>query len=397
MKNYLLIAAGFCLFAPTTSAANLHSISSNDLDKNHIETFSTLSIKADQANEISAQKGIHILLDKEAQILWNNEAISFSGSAVVNGRVAAKPLLTFSSDYKILNIPLLADFLPGEELKIDDLKVRTYGSTFGKRYLGLDINGDSIAEALDENYYRVIESNKSDNTIPYPVSQLKYAVSPEKTVTLNWLNSPDYDIDSIQIEKNVTLNGMVQNFPLFHKNLEPQFIDPNLKTAEKVSYLIKVKDFNGHESEVVELNIDLNAKANPEVTPPMVPQENNQKDPLIVPTATPTDVEVKTLNRLLNYYYLRYQIHCKADAQSATSDVCLLSRVNLFYAQKFTERILEPLLQFSDKDLDQLTMNLNVGKQQYEKNCLNISTPAPYCPWLKNDLTRSDYLLTTSL
>lgn len=243
----------------TASAASLGSTFPTVMQLQEIRDFSPLTIEADEEEEITAEHGINLILDPDMWILWHTEATpKFTGEAVENGRVSANAEVTYSSDYKVVHIPVKKDFLPEEKLEIDLLQARTYQYDFSDRYLGMDLNGDLEVDVLDLNHYEVEDIDNTDFINPYPVSGAQHELNEEGELILTWDALADYDVDYVRIDKTLVTNGEDKSFPKAYSGYKNEFTDTQITDeADSVTYEIYVVDFVGNVSPTVEYTVEL--------------------------------------------------------------------------------------------------------------------------------------------
>ena len=209
MKKLALTLIISLLLMPLANAATIFSDYANTFGQNLTRDLAPITITAQADGEITAEHGINLLIDPDRYILWNKDLITASGTAVDNGRLPASLTPDYMDGYKVLHIPVISNFMNGEQVVLNGLKLRSYDREIGQRYIGLDYTGDKVQEVQDVNSYRVTTDVHTDQTPPYPVTGLSYTVNEAlNAVTLTWSNPPDYDIVSIVVEKQVTRNGV---------------------------------------------------------------------------------------------------------------------------------------------------------------------------------------------
>lgn len=399
MKKPLLIFFSFLLFVPSVLAATVASDFSIDLDQNESKEMAPITITSTLANDVTAIHGIRLLLETEDQILWQKSGILLSGSAVSTGKVDANAsLIQYSKDYKSVFIPVKKNFEVNDILKITGLKLKAYEDSFNDRYIGLDLNGDFIAEVKDINSYEVTGDSINDKTPPYPIVDLKYVINADKSITLNWNLPPDYDYNSTIINRT-RVEGDFSMPSTVYNDYQTVFIDTDLKNATSVSYSIVTADLKGNWSEPVVLDLDLTTPSGePEipVTPPLNPPQTPETPTI---PETPSDEalqkEITQLNTLLNYYHVRYKIACMSNGLSVHPDkeLCLWAKIDLVYAQELTGTELESNISLSENDLSLMSIRRKNPETRYKTYCEEALTPATYCASLAKGIKRISYFL----
>ncbi|MDH5596673.1 MAG: hypothetical protein OEY44_01100 [Candidatus Peregrinibacteria bacterium] len=388
MKKFLVILGALALVVPQALAATIYMQGTVDLDLNETKLIPNLEIVAEYDGEINAQYGINILLAPEVEILWDDRMLSLSGSAVANGRVVGPA--SFSDDYKVLHIPVAEDFLTGEMLVLGNVAMRSYDQDFGNRWLKLDLNGDLIGDFQDINNYEVQNVDRSDNTKPYPIRDLSYTLGAEGTLTLNWVNPPDYDLRGAFIAKSIPGGAFIKTFNL---DWSPETFVDDVTGLDAVQYDVDVFDTSGNHSEPVTLVIDLTQPQEPAPTDP-TPTEPTPTEPTPTEPAAPAD-EVAELTRLLNYYNVRYSIKCMPSgvAVAENDSACLWARIDLIYSQEITGEVLVEGVALTARDLELMAVRRKWPELRYQENCVEASEPEDYCPALGKALDRISYFL----
>lgn len=392
MKKLSALLFGFMLLVPQTLAATIASDFSSDLDKQHIQSLWPVNIKATADSEITAEHGITIMLNFTDPLIWENKVISVSGTAVSNGKIDSKVVAEYSKDYKVLHIPVKADFVSGEQFKVSNLSVRTYDYDTTRRYLELDINGDLVADAVDFNGYRVMDVDDTDNTHPYAIYDVESAINVDGSVTLSWAQPADYDIQYVRVDKWVTTNGMTSYKPkVFYEQLKNTYTDSALSGVDEVKYNVTAIDYVGFVSPDVYVTLDLTAPAVEEepTEEPIDEEEEVTEDDEEV-----GETEEEELSRLLNYYRVRYSIKCMPSGVPAAENDsnCLWARIDLLYAQEKTGQSLVSTA-LSDRDVSLMESRRRWPELRYQENCVDAAEPASYCPALGKALNRIAYFL----
>ena len=108
--------------------------------------------------------------------------------------------------------------IPEKAIKLNN--ARKLGLSAFIVYMGLDINGDYLADATDVSGYRVTSNSRTDRIPPYPVSDLTATFSADyDSVTLTWSTPPDYDITNFTLQKTTTRNGVTGPLETVFENL----------------------------------------------------------------------------------------------------------------------------------------------------------------------------------
>ena len=381
MKRTLIIFAGLLFFAPVVLAATIVSDHSTNLDQYEVKTMAPVMITSTSDGDITAEHGIQILIDKDDKILFDKRTLSFIGSAINNGRVNLNVQAVFSEDYKSVFIPVMKDFQAGDWLQVSGLALRAYDDDTVPRYMGLDLNGDFIAEVSDINKYEVGTSVNNDHTSPYPVNNAVYVINIDGSVTLTWNIPPDYDYYSTIINRTRVKSGNQSSLSTVYDGFGTTFTDVDLTDVTSVSYSIVARDTKGNWSDPVVLEIDLTAPVEESAQPAEEP---------VAPES-----EAEELSRLLNYYNVRYSIKCMPSGVvvAENNSACLWARIDLIYAQGVTGEEKVAGLALSDRDLELMTSRRKWPEKRYEDNCTLAEEPATYCPALGKALDRISYFL----
>ncbi|MBU1623396.1 MAG: hypothetical protein KJ597_07535, partial [Nanoarchaeota archaeon] len=325
MKKTLLSLTLLFLLVPPAMAATIVSNYSVNLIQYEDKALAPVIITSTADGDITAEHGIRILLTETEKILFDKRELNFIGSAVDNGRVGLNVQAVFSADYKSLFIPVLQDFEAGDWLQIQGLALRSYDDVFGSRYLGLDLNGDFVAEINDIYRYRVIDSEKSDITDPYPVTDINYLINKDGSVTFTWKRPPDYDYLRTIINRTRIKNGLSQLSSVYY-DADEFFTDTDLQDVTSASYSFIATDKKSNWSEPVVVEIDF-------TTPVEEPATEEPEKPAELSDVPESEAE--ELSKLLNYYNVRYSIKCMPSGVAApeNNSACLWARIDLVYAQ----------------------------------------------------------------
>ncbi len=384
MKKLITSLIISMLFAPLTHAVTFYSDHYNSFAQYQtIDIFPT-NIIADADGEITAEHGINIMLEFSERILWNVSAVTASGTAVDNGRVDASFTPTYLNDYKALHIPVNSDWLGGETLRLSGVEIRAYNRQISTNFFKLDMNGDFVADAQDITSYQVSTDVRSDITPPYPITDLTYTVNEDKTeVQLNWNNPPDYDFIGVNIERDLTRNGVTSPTRILIEHLgSVTYTDADIQPTDQVTYHIYTLD-PYHIGEAVDLTIDLNT-----YTP--LSESEEPGEPSEDPMADEHEVsqeERDSMSRLYTSYKVRHEIKCQRD-----DSPCLWAKINLIYTQEILE-LSDVETSISDRDLYLLGLRIKWPEQRFQDKCVEADVPDKTCTALGRSLKRAHYFL----
>lgn len=386
MKKTLLILIAILLIAPSAMAAQFYSDYQNEMNQNESRELFPFNIKAEADDEITAGKGLNLLLVLDKQILWDKtDVLVASGTAVEKGRIDAEITPQYLDDYKVLFIPVKSDWLKGETAVISGLRLRAYNHSVPTNYMGLDITGDKVADTTDSNIYRVTDTVKSDRTPPYPVENLTAVVNDAKTqVKLTWKNPPDYDLQKSVVDRSITRNGSTVPFVEISPGiLTTEFTDTNVQLGDLITYRVYARDV-ADAGEMTEVTVDLKETVTPPEEVPVVeePTPETNPEPQI------TKVEKDDLNRLYFYYKVRRAIKCLNEGGSE----CLWAKINLLYAQEITGKA-DVDLSLSERDLYLMGVRIRWPEQRYQIKCIDAETPDKTCSALNKSINRVHYFL----
>ena len=392
MKKILLSLLAFALLTPTALAATLYSEYETVADKFERQEMAPIMITSTSDADITTEHGIRLMLatTDDAHILWDDTQPGFvSGTAKDNGKIDLNVQVEFSEDYKFVFIPVKEDFVAGEWLNIIGLYVRAYNAKFEPKKLGMDLNGDMVADVEDINTYRVGNNVKTDLVEPYTVRDLTYEKNADGSVTFQWTLPLDYDYDGTAIDRERVKNGFTQ-LALVYDEYASTFTDTDLEGVTSATYFFYAHDWNGNRSEPVEVFIDFTAGQEESVEEP---EEEPVTEPVEEPVAD--EDEVDELSRLLNYYNVRYSIKCMPSGVvvAENNSACLWARIDLIYAQDLTGEEKVPGLALSARDLELMATRRRWPEQRHEDNCVAVAEPAGYCPALGKALNRISYFL----
>lgn len=386
MKKYLFGILVSIFYVPSVFAATALSEYSTTLDKYESMELTPLKITSTSDNDITANYGISIMLDSFLDVLWDESSVSLSGTAVEKGRIKLDSLV-YAKDYKSVYIPVEENFALGDTLQISGLALRAYDQDFKYQHLGVDLNGDMIADLVDGNGYRVTDNTKTDHTAPYSVQDLSYKVNEDQSISLTWNRPPDYDYYATIVNRIIQKDGFEETNFLYN-DYNTQFLDivPDLSSLQSLKYRFNAVDVNGNWSDPLEIMVDLNSLGQ---SSDVVPPESSSEDQQV--QAAEEDALIDMLKKKLNYFYLRYEADCNSGV--ANDYACLWARIRLIHAQKITHLIIVANLNLSQADLDRMALGRKWPELRYQNQCQLEGAFDPYCQRLKEDLDRLSYFL----
>ncbi len=367
-------------YAGTAFAATIFSENVDTFQMNETRTLLPVTVTAATAGEITAQNGINIFMETEAQMLWDNvTTLTATGTAVTNGRVNANIKPVYKDGYKTMYIPVTADFGANESVTITGMRLRAYHMSFSARYLQMDINGDGVSDAQNVNKIEVQGTYATDATAPYPPTDFSAVLSSDSTkVTLGWVNPPDYDLVGCSVDRTRVRNGNTQQVSLVDNKIDNTYIDTDIQTGDTVTYSVYCTDLRNFSDKVGEM-IEVKAATTGQPAQP--------------PAQQPTD-ELSQLSNLFSYYKVRYSIKCMPSGVPALKNdsACLWARIDMVYAQEMLSRN-EVSTTISAYDKDLMTKRVQYPEARYQTNCVDVATPASYCPALEKALQRVYYFI----
>lgn len=387
MKKILASLVLNLFIISSVSAATIASDYGNVISQNYVHTIAPIVITAESDFEITSADGINLILDPDLYILWNTiDTISVSGTAVENNHIADEITPEYSDDYKILHIPILTDFEDGESVKLNNIQMRSYDREFSARFIGLDLDGDFVADFTDINGYRVSNNIRTDQTPPYPVTNVQYILNDNKTsLAVNWNNPPDYDVISINIERTLTRNNVTGPPMLILSSIiTDEYIDNDIQAGDSVVYKIYAKDRRNN-GEAYEFTVNVISDEEEPI------EEPAEEEPVPEPTA---ETELEELDRLFNYYKIRYAIKCMPSGVPVPENdsACLWARIDLVYAQELLSRF-NVDTSLTERDVYLMGIRLQYPEKRYQDNCIDASEPAGYCSALGKALQRIHYFV----
>ena len=392
MKKSIAIFIVLFLLPAQALALQGNVASRINMVKNEVKCLTDLTITADTASEITVAHGLSLILDSGDYVLWDRRSsVDAQGSAVTQGKIAASVVPVYSADYKSVNIPVLANLVAGETFTLSNgLCLRAYDRGTGVRPIGLDVNGDLVADFYALNSYTVDGTlDKSDLTPPYPPSQFKNTYdSATNKVHLTWVSPPDYDFLSIYLERTLVRGGKTATATLLDGVVATQYDDADVQAGDKLNYKLYGID-RTNTGEAVNLSVDISSASTPtptptSPTPPTLPHTQTE-------TQTQTDTELAQLTKLFSYYKVRQSIKCKLGVPVSDSS-CLWARIDVIYAQTLLGRS-DVNISLSARDLELMAQRIVWPEKRYQTECVEATIKAKSCTSLEKSLKRAHYFI----
>jgi hypothetical protein len=389
MKKIILSFVALFMIVPSVSAATIYSENTTSMYKSDTKELWPVTIIAEKNNEITAANGINLMFESPAiQLLWDAvPTLSASGTAVTNGRVSAAPTVQYLNRYSVLHIPVLTDFVAGETAIFTGIRVRSYHTPYGSQFLRLDVTGDYVADAIDVNRIEVYDVFATDNTPPYPPTDVTIALSSDlKNVALSWKAPPDFDLAGMVLDRKRVRNGMTQDLNVLNFSPLTSYTDTDIQEGDVLTYRLYATDTQ-HFSEAFVKTIEVKASTAPS-TPPSNPPAVEPPAPII----NATD-EQKQLSSLFGYYKTRQAIKCR-EGISPTDSACLWAKIDVVYAQALLNRS-DVNISLSARDLELIALRIVWPEKRYKTECTDATTPAKSCPALGKSIRRAHYFIDT--
>jgi len=386
MKKLSLLLFSLFLVVPQALAATVTTEAPTYLAKHQTKELFPVVVTSTSDGDIRAEYGINLVLepDPEFWVLWDERTPSVTGTAINNGHVNLNVKMEYSADKKRIHIPVMENWAAGDYLIINGLALRAYSRSISARPIGMDLTGDLIPDIYDINFFDIDEDTVSDKTPPYQVQNASYTLNANGSITLSWVHPPDFDIDSVAIDRNIRKNGNDNLVNIFN-GFQLTYTDSSAELADatSVTYYIMARDSGGNLGIPVEFTISLGNGTPEEVIPP----DNTDEE------AVP-ETEADQLGRLLNYYKVRYSIKCMPGgvARPANDANCLWSRIDLVYAQEKLGRT-DVDISLTDWDISLMAKRLEFTEARYQTNCTDASEPASYCAALAKAINRVHYFV----
>ena len=380
MKKLLIILIVLLAFPTSSWAALMVSEYNNTLAINQNKALAPMNITADTDGEITAEHGMNIIIDANNRILWERvDSLIASGSAVDNGKISADVIPIYSDNYRVMHIPVLADFEATETVRLFGAGMRAYDREFGSRFFYLDLDGDLVYETTDLTAYKVTSATiLTDQTPPYPPKNFIAEPSVDATsVQLSWGTPPDYDFVGFTMDRVRVRDGQIQDIVLFERRTFNELNDTDVQEGDEVTYKIYVHDKrNKAEAGTVSLVVEKTEEPEEPTEPPAEPE-----------TPPVEEEELDLLNRLFEYYKVRQAIKCLRD-----DSACLWAKINLIYAQEILGRS-EVETSLSERDLYLMGIRIWFTEDRYQRNCVEAEEPAKTCTTLGRSIKRARYFL----
>ncbi|MBU1018136.1 hypothetical protein KKA33_03870 [Patescibacteria group bacterium] len=382
-----LISLGIIFFLPANAfAATMLSETMNQLALNQVRTLAPMNITAEADGEITAEHGMNIIIDENNRVLWDAVSLmTATGTAVDNGKIAAEIVPIYDDSYRVLTIPVLADFAAGENVRLVGAKMRAYDRAFGSRFLNLDLNGDLAYETTDLNAYKVTDTDTvTDQTPPYQVQHLTTTLAENlKSITFTWKNPPDWDFVGTTMERVRIRGTQTQDIAVFEKRTFTEYTDTDIQEGDHLTYKIFTHDKrNRSEPVVYEVVVETPA-----------PEEPAEEEPAEEPSIDEHDLtpaEIDSLHYFYTYYKVRQAIKCIRDDSQ-----CLWAKINLVYTQEVLG-LSEVDVSLSDRDVYLIGIRIKWPEQRFQEKCVEADTPDKTCTALGKSLTRAHYFLERS-
>ncbi len=373
------IATIFILLLAISAVQPAYAADETSFNQNrNTEAFNTLTITAESDEDIRQEFGLNLIIPAGLPILWERE----TGTVVFSGTAADKVVTPFSptlsADGYIMNIQLNADFTVGQTLIIDGLKVRTYDRNTSNRSLVLDVDRDEISDRTI-HLFRINDTARTDFIPPYDPEDFQAVYNAESNrVEFSWKNPPDYDLNQMNLWRDLTRDGKTSEQYVTSGMFEDH-IDYNIQTGDQITYRLWGGDDNGNLTVTLEKTVSISTGEQPEEPPAEPPAED-------------VDEELAELERLYNYYNVRYQIKCLAATANLTSSACLWAKINLVYTQEKLNQ-LDVDVSLSEHDLYLMSLRVKWPEARYQTKCAEAETPDKTCPALGKSLKRIHYFI----
>lgn len=387
MKKTLLVLFLILSMAPAAQAVTFYSTQHSLIKKNATRNLYPIVITAEADAEITAEHGIDLTLDAEAEILWDRQSTIYAtGSAVNSGKISDEITPEYRNDYKVIHIPVEADFETGESITVHGIYVRAYQTRIRETFISIDLNGDGVFEAVDINKIEVISDTATDLTPPYPPKSLSAIVSGDLSmVTITWEYAPDYDNRGMSLIRTLERDGKITENTFFENRYVVEYEDTDVQEGDKITYVVYARD---------EKNVGESAEVTIEVVAPPVLPEPEPEPPVVVtpPPTEPTDSELINLNKLYFYYQVRHNIKCIGVNSNPTSSACLWAKIDLVYTQELTGQS-EVDESLSEHDLYLMALRVKWPEMRYQDKCVDADVPDKICNALEQSLKRIHHFI----
>lgn len=381
MKKLFTLLLAFMMLPSSAHAIFAISQVNIKIDQDRVVPLAPFEITTEADGEVTAEHGINLIIEN-AEVLWEVvESLTMFGSAAENGRVANPTMVTYSNGYKVLHIPVLQDFESGEMLSINGHSLRTYDQRVGNRSIGVDLNGDLVADTYDLGFFEVKGTEQSDQVIPYPPTELAAAIASDLgSVQLSWVNTPDYDFAGVNLERTRVRAGQTENIIIFEKRVFTDYLDTDVQAGDTLTYRLYSRD-QRNTGDPTSITVTVEAAQEP-IEEPEEP-EAEQEEP-----ASDLDAEERELlEKRLNYYKVRQAIKCRRD-----DSACLWAKINLVYSQERLGQS-DVNVSLSERDLYLMGIRIRFTESRYQTRCIEAEEPAKTCAALGRSLARARYFL----
>ncbi len=213
-------------------------------------------------------------------------------------------------------------------------------------------------------------------------------------VVFNWVRPPDYDYTKTIINRTRIKNGYSMESTVYNDTNE-SFIDSDLEDISSASYSFIASDSGFNWSEPVVVTIDFSEESTSTPEEEVEESSSNPEEEVEEDSEETSADEIADLERLLNYYNVRYSIKCHPSgvAVAKSNSACLWARIDLLYAQDVTGDIKVHDMSLSDYDINLMTKRRQWPEKRYQDNCVASQNPASYCPALQKALNRMSFFL----
>jgi len=384
----LIIILGIVFFLPiNTFAATMLSETMNQLALNQVRTLAPMDITAEADDEITAEYGMNIIIDENNRVLWDAvDLITATGTAVDNGKIAAEIVPVYDDSYRVMTIPVLADFAAGENVRLVGAKMRAYDRAFGSRFLYLDLNGDLVYETTDLNAYKVTDTDTvTDQTPPYQIQHFSAELAQDlKSISFTWQNPPDWDFVGTTMERVRVRGDQTQDIALFEKRTFTEYTDTDIQEGDSLVYKFFTNDRrNQGEPVIYEVTVETPAVEAPVDEP--IEEEPVEEGPAGDQNLSPTEID--SLHSFYTYYKVRQAIKCRRDDSQ-----CLWAKINLVYTQEVLG-LSDVDVSLSDRDIYLMGIRIKWPEQRFQEKCVEADTPDKTCAALEKSLARAHYFL----
>ncbi|MDP2090894.1 MAG: hypothetical protein Q8K30_04830 [Candidatus Gracilibacteria bacterium] len=244
---FLFLFVSNYTYSVYASEISLESTQSFYLNQGIVESR---TIKVVISNYISDNKSFRLVLPEDANIRFSEDLsflkITGSGSQKILSGATILPNL------REINFHLSEKLINGDSFDINGLKLKVYNKPQGDRYIGIDLTGDSVTEAISVNGYRILDTiTYSDILGPSEVFNFTGSIVDSK-ITLSADMPGDLDFQGIVLE-NLDSSGKVLS-SFFKPNLDRFTYDLQSNYS---SIRIKTVDIRANYSTGINYNLDM--------------------------------------------------------------------------------------------------------------------------------------------